>query len=450
MYTWQRHTERSMIDFVIVDERLRTKIKDSRVYRGTNVGSDHFLVIARIARLAMKWRHRPRIRVPRIERVRVERLREEKACDEYRKLLNERTRELLEGEEWKIEEFWKELKDAMIAVATQVCGVSKIKNPGSKRNEWWDDEVKEVIEQKKEAWLDLLASKANRRMLDSMKEKYIRCKKRVKELVSKKKKEYKEKIERKFSQNFRANAKLFWHLFFYLVRTARGKVGDSKVGMIRDRNGSVIGESKDVLKQWKEYFENLFERDNSKDDEGNEGNECASVEEIKIDEIMSAIKSLKVGKAAGYDRITTEMLIGGGGVIASLLYLLFNKCWRSGCVPGDWAKAVIVPLYKGKGSQQECKNYRGISLLSVVGKLYAKILIERVIDVTEKKIWDVQAGFRKGMGCTDQVFSLRCISEKALSRHQRVFCAFIDLEKAYDKVMRDELWSALYGRVWGG
>ncbi|KAF9789999.1 hypothetical protein SFRURICE_002364 [Spodoptera frugiperda] len=149
------------------------------------------------------------------------------ACDEYRKLLNERTRELLEDEEWKIEEFWKELKDAVIAVATQVCGVSKRKNPGSKRNEWWDDEVKEVIEQKKKAWLDLLASKANRRMLD----------------ISKKKKEYKEKIERKFSQNFRADAKLFWHL----VRTARGKVGDSKVGMIRDRNGSVIGEKYSII-----------------------------------------------------------------------------------------------------------------------------------------------------------------------------------------------------------
>lgn len=89
MYTWQRHTERSTIDFVIVDERLRTKLKDTRVYRGTNVGSDHFLVITRIAGLAMKWRHRPRVRLLGTERVRVERLREEAARDQYRKLLNE-------------------------------------------------------------------------------------------------------------------------------------------------------------------------------------------------------------------------------------------------------------------------------------------------------------------------------------------------------------------------
>lgn len=67
-------------------------------------------------------------------------------------------------------------------------------------------------------------------------------------------------------------------------------------------------------------------------------------------------------------------------------------------MPDDWCKAVIVPLYKGKGSQQECRNYRGIILLSVVGKLYAKVIIQRVLSKTEGKIWDEQAGFRKGMG----------------------------------------------------
>lgn len=152
---------------------------------------------------------------------------------------------------------------------------------------------------------------------------------------------------------------------------------------------------------------------------------------------------MKAGKAAGYDRVSIEMLRGGDGVEASLLYRLFNMCWTSGRVPVDWCKAVIVPLYKGKGSQQDCKSYRGISLLSIVGKLYAKVLITRVMDETEEKIWDVQAGFRRGMGCVDQIFSLRNISEKCLGKHQKVFCAFVDLEKAYDRVVRDDLWSTL-------
>ncbi|KAG7300726.1 hypothetical protein JYU34_015052 [Plutella xylostella] len=160
-------------------------------------------------------------------------------------------------------------------------------------------------------------------------------------------------------------------------------------------------------------------------------------------EIMEALKRMKVGKSAGYDRVSLEMLRAGGGVAASELYQLFNECWRCGAVPRDWCRAVIVPLYKGKGSLQTCNSYRGISLLSIVGKLYAKILIERVVKETEEKIWDVQGGFRKGMGCTDQVFSLRSVTEKVLAKQQKVFCAFVDLEKAYDRVRRNDLWETL-------
>ena len=80
---------------------------------------------------------------------------------------------------------------------------------------------------------------------------------------------------------------------------------------------------------------------------------------------------------------------------------------------------------------------------SVVGKLYAKVLIKRDHPVnqnfrservTDEKTWDVQAGFREGMGCMDQYFSLRCIAEKHLAKHKKVYCVFIDLEKAYDSV----------------
>ena len=55
---------------------------------------------------------------------------------------------------------------------------------------------------------------------------------------------------------------------------------------------------------------------------------------------------------------------------------------ESGGVPEDWRSAMIVPLYKGKGERTECKNYRGISLLSVVGKMYAGILVDAVCRVT--------------------------------------------------------------------
>ena len=62
---------------------------------------------------------------------------------------------------------------------------------------------------------------------------------------------------------------------------------------------------------------------------------------------------------------------------------------------------MIVPLFKGKGEVTECKNYRGISLLSVVGKIYAGILIDRVRRVTVGLIDDEQGVFREGRGCVE-------------------------------------------------
>ncbi|GBP87819.1 hypothetical protein EVAR_103716_1 [Eumeta japonica] len=65
-----------------------------------------------------------------------------------------------------------------------------------------------------------------------------------------------------------------------------------------------------------------------------------------VDEIMKALKRIKVGKAVGYNRVSSEIPRGDGGVVASLLYQLFKKCWKSHRVPKDWCKAVIVLLYK--------------------------------------------------------------------------------------------------------
>ena len=69
-------------------------------------------------------------------------------------------------------------------------------------------------------------------------------------------------------------------------------------------------------------------------------------------------------------------------------------------VPEDWRYAVIVSLYKAKGERNECKNSRGISL-SVVGNIYARILIGRVRRVTGGLIDDEQGSFREGRECID-------------------------------------------------
>ncbi|KAI5640813.1 reverse transcriptase (RNA-dependent DNA polymerase) domain-containing protein [Phthorimaea operculella] len=444
-YTRAEGASRTMIDFVIVDERLKKKVMDTRAYRGVGIDTDHSLVISRISGLFNRWRHRVPERTSVLERVKVEKLQDKEIKKEYIESLKEKFSGI--NEMTDIEEGWKGFKEGVVDVAIEVCGISKRTKGKTQRSAWMTKEVQEVVQKKKKAWLDWLATKANRRMLkatyedvEKARKEYKSVKDVVKKTVDRMKDKNKDEFDRRLSENFRSNLKVFWKS----IRTARGKTASSELSRIRSQDGSVIKGEECVLKRWKEYFESLFEKEDLVQEITiPEVNDIENESEIEMDEIVKALKSMKSGKAAGYDRVSVEMLKAGEGVVASQLYLLFNLCWRSGRVPSDWCKAVIVPLYKGKGSQLDCKNYRGISLLSVVGKLYAKVLIERVVKETDEKVWDAQAGFRKGMGCTDQVFSLRCIAEKFLAKNQKVYCAFVDLEKAYDRVVRNELWSAL-------
>ena len=116
-------------------------------------------------------------------------------------------------------------------------------------------------------------------------------------------------------------------------------------------------------------------------------------------------------------------------------------------VPVDWVIACMVPLYKGKGDMYECSNFRGMSLLSVVGKVYGGVLINRIRDKTENVIAEVQGGFRRVRGCTDQIFIVRQICEKYLGKGKDVYFTFLDLEKAYDRVDRHAMWNVL--RLYG-
>ena len=112
------------------------------------------------------------------------------------------------------------------------------------------------------------------------------------------------------------------------------------------------------------------------------------------------LKNLKV---VGRDEIAGEMIKSGNDRVVNWIWRLYNIAFESD-VPGDRRSAIIVPLYKGKGEKTEYNNYRGITFLNVVGKIYAGILVDRVRRVT---------GSLRGERCVDQIFTLKQIGEKA-------------------------------------
>ena len=82
----------------------------------------------------------------------------------------------------------------------------------------------------------------------------------------------------------------------------------------------------------------------------------------------------------------------------------------------------------------------------MIGKIYAKVLVSRMKELTSEGMCEEQRGFREGRGCVDQVFTLRLLTEKLREKNKMGYVCFLDLEKAYDRVCRRKLFEILMER----
>ena len=156
-------------------------------------------------------------------------------------------------------------------------------------------------------------------------------------------------------------------------------------------------------------------------------------------EVKCAIKATKSGKAAGSDSIHAEMLKADLNTSVKILTDLFRNIWNKNVIPEDWAKGLIAKVPK-KGNLQNCNNWRGITLLSIPSKVFCRILLGRIDSAIDTKLRQEQAGFRKGRGCIDQIFTIRNIIEQCLEWNSPLYINFIDFRKAFDSLHRDTLW----------
>ena len=167
-------------------------------------------------------------------------------------------------------------------------------------------------------------------------------------------------------------------------------------------------------------------------------------ETINEQEIVNAIKKLNSGKSGGPDRLLNEFFIYGIDILPKYLSKLFNVIYDSGHFPSCWTDGHIVPIHK-KGSYNTAENYRGITLLSTLGKLFTRILNDRLTDWAENyQVYiEAQAGFRSNMGTVDNIFTLHGLLTHVINQGKKLYCAFVDLTKAFDYINRDILWHKL-------
>ena len=206
-------------------------------------------------------------------------------------------------------------------------------------------------------------------------------------------------------------------------------------------------------KTWQDYFNKLYQ-ENSKDtdvsmDTSTNSSTCYNHEDVAIDEIINkkitgsevkkAIRKLKNGKSAGEDNILNEVLKAGEFCLVDPLVKLMNLIFESEKYPLKWTRNLLITLHKG-GLPDKPDNYRGISISSCLSKLFSTVLYFSILEVNENfsLLSNNQIRFLKGFRTADHVLLIDTVINEVVHRHRkRLFVAFVDLEKAYDKVNRN-------------
>ena len=165
---------------------------------------------------------------------------------------------------------------------------------------------------------------------------------------------------------------------------------------------------------------------------------------IVLNEVLVAIKLLKSGKCGAEDFLINEYFVHGQKILGPHLVTLFNAIFDSGIFPEIWSDGLLLPLHK-KGSQFDPQNFRGITLLSTLGKLFTRILNRRLDNWAENYgiYVEAQNGFRKGRGTVDSAFILQNMVNDFLETGKKLYAFFIDYSKAFDYVVHDNLWFKL-------
>ena len=130
-------------------------------------------------------------------------------------------------------------------------------------------------------------------------------------------------------------------------------------------------------------------------------------------------------------------------MIIGLLFLSKSliSFFSSECYPKSWSEGVITPIHK-KGNLDDVTNYRGITLINIMSKIYSHILHNRLIKWAEQheKINECQFGFQPHKSIVDSIFLFHSIISKTLSRGEKVYCSFVDFRRAFDTINRKYLW----------
>jgi hypothetical protein len=220
----------------------------------------------------------------------------------------------------------------------------------------------------------------------------------------------------------------------------RSKKGQPLMTAIKAKDGKVIADRREIVEQCAQFYRDLYSSSMERPSISPTVGEC--IPDILTREVQHAMQQMKNNKAPGEDEIEIDIVKLAGKEICTHLAKLFTSCLNQRQVPAAWNNAVITLLHK-KGDKMDIGNYRPISLISHISKLFTKVIknrIEKQLDANQSR---EQAGFRQGYSTSDHLQVITQLVEKCNEYTLPLCLVFVDYEKAFDSVEHNGIVDAM-------
>ena len=426
LVTYESGGVRSQIDYMLVKGHDKRNVINCKVILGEACVKQHRLVVMDLkvkGKKPRKRRKRPRIKVWDLKGEKV---------DQFKRMVRERRQEgqIVQG----VENIWTEMKGICVGVAEEIVGRTSAYGATREEKWWWNEEVQESLKRKSKAFKDWKV-----RNTQGGQDRYIEenrnSKRKIGAAIGRVSHQLNEKLGTREGEK---------QIYKIANSRKRQKQDLGQLSVIKDEDGNILHREEDIKRRWREYFEHLLNTENEREDLGEVQKVEGPVLEIQEAEVKRSLSKMKNGKAPGPSEFQVEMLklleAEGEKWILTLLRSIFEE----EKMPRDWEESQMVHIFKQKGDILACSNHRGIKLTEHGLKILERVLDERFRDIVN--IGRQHYGFMKGKGTVDAIFIIRQLQEKKLEGNQKLFCAFLDLEKAYDRIPREVVFWCLRKR----
>ncbi len=368
--------------------------------------------------------------------------------DKYRQNDQTDTRE-------KLDNVVKECVDAMLDVSKNNMPMTKF---DKMLKPYWNDELNVLSKQEKKCMWEWRQCGRPRSSDNPVYMRYKESKKVYRREQRKAELAYERKAIEELESTGEVDQKAFW----FIINKMKGKMSKN-VRPVRDEKGSLLVDETEIRNEWRNYFHGLFtpkECENyDNDHKTNIENEIQRMkteecerepmilrDEYKVEDIEKLCKSIKLGKAPGWDLVDPEHWRYGGPMAWQLLTLIVNRINDLELIPTHMKKGILIPIEKpGSDSSYKDKN-RGITIGPMIGKLYERLLMTRFEPWCREKgiINAVQGANQLHCSSIHTGWLVRETISYNIERGSSVWAAMLDIKKAFDTVWIDGLLYRLF------